>query len=69
MRAKALGPIDKMFIYGETKETMMHVAGLMIFTPPADAGPSFDSGYPSSTLRISHRITPPELGGGEEITS
>ena len=41
MATKPLGPIDKMFVYGENRETMMHVAGLQIFTPPADAGPEF----------------------------
>lgn len=30
-----------MFLYGESRETMFHVAGLMQFTPPADAPPDF----------------------------
>ena len=58
MRAKALGPIDKMFIYGETKETMMHVAGLMIFTPPADAGPSFVRDMVEEIFRYGHVESP-----------
>lgn len=34
-------PSDAMFLWGETAETMMHVASLMPFTPPPDAGPMF----------------------------
>jgi diacylglycerol O-acyltransferase / wax synthase len=36
---KRLTPSDAMFLYGESREQMMHVAGLMPFTPPADASP------------------------------
>lgn len=32
---------DAMFLWGETAETMFHVASLMPFTPPPDAGPSY----------------------------
>jgi diacylglycerol O-acyltransferase len=39
--AKPLKPQDAMFLIGETANTMMHVGGLMIFTPPADAGPNY----------------------------
>lgn len=39
--AKRLSPLDMMFLYGETPSTMMHVGGLMPFTPPADAPPDF----------------------------
>jgi len=39
--AKRLGPLDMMFLYGETPSTMMHVGGLMPFTPPPDAPPDF----------------------------
>ena len=35
--AKRLGPQDMLFLYGETPSSMMHVAALMPFTPPADA--------------------------------
>src|SRR5690349_16636959 len=28
-----------MFLYGESRETMMHVAGLLLFAPPPDADP------------------------------
>lgn len=40
-RAKRLSPLDMMFLYGETPSTMMHVGGLMPFTPPPDAPPDF----------------------------
>ena len=39
--AKRLSPLDMMFLYGETPSTMMHVGGLMPFTPPPDAPPDF----------------------------
>ncbi len=38
---KRLTPMDAMFLYGETPDTMMHVAGLMPFSMPPDAGPDF----------------------------
>ena len=41
MTAKRLTPMDAMFLYGETPETMMHVGGLMTFTPAADAPADF----------------------------
>ena len=34
-------PQDAMFLWTETPETMMHVASLMPFTPPAGAGPTY----------------------------
>jgi WS/DGAT/MGAT family acyltransferase len=37
--AKRLTPSDTMFLYGESREQMMHVAGLMPFTPAPDAPP------------------------------
>lgn len=33
-----LSPSDMLFLYGETPSTMMHVGGLLPFTPPSDAG-------------------------------
>jgi diacylglycerol O-acyltransferase len=36
---KRLSPSDAMFLYGESREQMMHVAGLMPFTPAPDASP------------------------------
>lgn len=41
MKNKLLNPMDAMFLYSETRETMMHVAALMPFTPPEDAPPDF----------------------------
>ena len=38
-RVKRLTPNDAMFLYGESSETMMHVASLTPFTPPRDAPP------------------------------
>jgi len=34
---KRLPPSDAMFLYGESRETMMHVASLLPFSPPPDA--------------------------------
>jgi len=36
---KRLTPSDAMFLYGESRETMMHVGGLLPFSPPPDASP------------------------------
>lgn len=40
-RRRPVPPQDAMFLWGETPETMMHVASLMPFTPPEDAGPDY----------------------------
>ena len=39
--AKKLGVIDALFLAAETRESMMHVGGLLVFTPPADAPSGF----------------------------
>jgi diacylglycerol O-acyltransferase / wax synthase len=39
--ARRLGPQDMLFLYGESSTTMMHVGGLMPFTPPPDAPKGF----------------------------
>jgi diacylglycerol O-acyltransferase / wax synthase len=39
MTGKRLTPSDSMFLYGESAETMMHVASLLPFSPPPDAPP------------------------------
>jgi len=39
MTAKRLGYSDAMFLYGESRKNMLHVAGLMPFVPPPDAPP------------------------------
>jgi diacylglycerol O-acyltransferase len=36
---KRLTPSDTMFLYGESREQMMHVAGLLPFTPAPDSSP------------------------------
>jgi WS/DGAT/MGAT family acyltransferase len=36
---KRLTPSDAMFLYGESRETMMHVAGLLLFSPAPDTHP------------------------------
>jgi diacylglycerol O-acyltransferase / wax synthase len=36
---KRLSPSDAMFLYGESREQMMHVAAMMPFTPAPDASP------------------------------
>ncbi|MGE0404502.1 MAG: wax ester/triacylglycerol synthase domain-containing protein, partial [Kofleriaceae bacterium] len=36
---KRLSPSDAMFLYGETRETMFHVAGMMPFTPAPGTPP------------------------------
>ncbi len=41
MGGKSLSPMDAMFIYGESQQTMMHVAGMLPFSPPPDAPPDF----------------------------
>jgi diacylglycerol O-acyltransferase / wax synthase len=38
---KRLSPSDAIFLYGESREQMMHVAGMMPFTPAPDAPPDF----------------------------
>jgi WS/DGAT/MGAT family acyltransferase len=37
--AKRLSPSDTMFLYGESREQMMHVAGMLPFTPAPDSSP------------------------------
>ncbi len=38
---KLISPTDAMFLVGESREHPMHVGGLQLFEPPADAGPDF----------------------------
>lgn len=38
---KSLSPLDSLFLWGEHRNTMMHVGGLLIFAPPEDAGPTY----------------------------
>lgn len=39
MAGKKLSMFDAMFLAGESREAMMHVGGLLVFTPPPDAHP------------------------------
>ena len=39
MSGKRLTSSDAMFLYMETRETMMHVSSMLPFTPPPDAPP------------------------------
>ncbi|MCB0220582.1 MAG: wax ester/triacylglycerol synthase family O-acyltransferase [Chrysiogenetes bacterium] len=41
MASRVLTPSDAMFLYGESRETMMHVASLLIFSRPEDAAPDY----------------------------
>src|SRR5688500_8810041 len=41
MSARKLSLLDAMFLATESRESMMHVGGLAIFTPAADAKPGF----------------------------
>ena len=38
---KRLKPLDAAWLYVETRDMPMHVAGLQIFSPPKNAGPDF----------------------------
>lgn len=38
---KKLGVMDALFLAAETRESMMHVGGLLVFTPPPDAPSGF----------------------------
>ena len=41
MSMKLISPTDSLFLVGESREHPMHVAGLQLFEPPADAGPEY----------------------------
>lgn len=41
MPMKLISPTDSLFLVGESREHPMHVAGLQLFEPPADAGPEY----------------------------
>ncbi len=56
--AKRLTPMDAMFLYGETPQTMMHVGGLLPFTMPPDAGADFLRGL-MEEIRTETRVQPP----------
>ncbi len=51
---RQLGGIDASFLYMETPETPMHVAGLTLFEPPADFSGSFFEHFRSFFLERMH---------------
>jgi WS/DGAT/MGAT family acyltransferase len=53
-----LTPNDAMFLFGETKETMMHVASLLPFSPPPDVHPNFLREL-LEDIRASVKLEPP----------
>src|SRR5215813_4585442 len=58
MKAGRLPITDAMFLYGEDRETMLHVASLMPFTPPPDAPPDALRGLVDE-LRATRDLRPP----------
>lgn len=58
MPSKRVPLTDALFLYGETRESMIHVAGLTIFSPPPDAGPDFIRQLHDS-IRQSVTVQPP----------
>ena len=55
---KRLSPSDTMFLYGESREQMMHVAALMPFTPAPDASPDHLREL-MNELRVGTQVHPP----------
>jgi WS/DGAT/MGAT family acyltransferase len=58
MKARRLPVTDAMFLYAETRETMLHIASVLPFTPPADAAPDHLRGMVRE-LRDQRRLPPP----------
>ena len=58
MSARRLTPNDMLFLYSESRETMMHVGGLLPFSPPPDAPPDFMRGLVDE-LRGGVKLHPP----------
>ncbi|MFN8071650.1 MAG: wax ester/triacylglycerol synthase family O-acyltransferase [Mycobacterium sp.] len=64
-----ISPVDAMFLLGESREHPMHVGGLQLFEPPADAGPEFLRDLYQSVIACqdvapTFRKHPAELLGG-----
>ncbi|MEV6069949.1 wax ester/triacylglycerol synthase family O-acyltransferase [Nocardia sp. NPDC052001] len=64
-----LNPLDAIFLAVESREHPMHVGGLQLFEPPADAGPEFlhdvyDSMAGSTEVRTRFRRHPSRRFGG-----
>jgi len=58
MAGKKLSMFDAMFLAGETREAMMHVGGLLVFTPPDGAHPQLLR-HLADELRGSIEVFPP----------
>ena len=58
MAGKKLSVFDAFFLAAETREAMMHVGGLLIFTPPPDAHPQLLR-HLADELRESFAVYPP----------
>jgi WS/DGAT/MGAT family acyltransferase len=52
-----MSPLDSTFLHAESREHPLHVAGLQLFTPPADAGPEFVR-ETYEAMRGSEELTP-----------
>ena len=52
-----ISPIDSTFLLAESREHPLHVAGLQLFTPPADAGPEF-ARETFEAMRARQELTP-----------
>jgi diacylglycerol O-acyltransferase len=68
MSMKPISPLNAMFLLGESREHPMHVGGLQIFRPPADAGPGFireiyDAALACTDVQPTFRKHPAFLGG------
>jgi len=46
-----MSPLDSLFLSAETREHPLHVGALQLFTPPADAGPTFVRDLHEAMLR------------------
>ena len=57
--AKKLGVIDALFLAAETRESMMHVGGLLVFTPPPDAPAGGFLRALAGSLRDQPAVQPP----------
>jgi len=58
MAAKKLGVLDSLFLAAESRESMMHVGGLLVFSPPPDAPTGFLRAL-ADGLRDQPEVQPP----------
>ncbi|HEU5107402.1 MAG TPA: wax ester/triacylglycerol synthase domain-containing protein, partial [Micromonosporaceae bacterium] len=57
--AEKLGVIDALFLAAETRESMMHVGGLLVFTAPPDAPAGGFLRALADSLRDQPAVQPP----------